>query len=169
MGTASGCATRTEWKNKFKTAAQRVYPALKPTLCTADAILILDFGLKSLRIPDMTDADLDRLVEAARGSRLAQALYECRAWLGGYCSKPSLIHQESPRLHTTIISDKKPNDPKDKDDDGQPEGATRNGGNIDLDAGFLEKLVQTFRECAEHEKRQHKTDPDADVTIQKFR
>jgi crossover junction endodeoxyribonuclease RuvC len=49
LGTASGCASRTEWKNKLKGCAQRLYPALKPTLSTADAILILDFGLKSLR------------------------------------------------------------------------------------------------------------------------
>jgi hypothetical protein len=27
-------------------------------------------------------ADLYRLIEAVRGSRMAQALYECRAWLG---------------------------------------------------------------------------------------
>jgi hypothetical protein len=49
LGTASGSASRTEWKNKLKGCAQRLYPALKPTLSTADAILILDFGLKSLR------------------------------------------------------------------------------------------------------------------------
>lgn len=49
LGTASGCASRTEWKNKLKACAQRLYPALKPTLSTADATLILDFGLKSLR------------------------------------------------------------------------------------------------------------------------
>ena len=49
LGTASGCASRSEWKNKLKACAQRLYPALKPTLSTSDAILILDFGLKSLR------------------------------------------------------------------------------------------------------------------------
>lgn len=49
LGTASGCTSRSEWKNKLKSCAQRLYPALKPTLSTADAILILDFGLKSLR------------------------------------------------------------------------------------------------------------------------
>ena len=113
----------------------------------------------------MTDADLYRLIEAAQGSRLAQALYECRAWLSGYGSKPSLIHQQPPRLHTTIISDKKPNDPKYKGDHGQQEGATRDGGYFDMDARFTEELVQIFRERAEHEKRQHKTDSDADVTI----
>ena len=47
LGTASNCATRREWKNKLKACAQRLYPALKPTLSTADAILILEYGLKS--------------------------------------------------------------------------------------------------------------------------
>ena len=121
------------------------------------------------RVGNMTEANLQRLIDAARGSRFAQALYECREWLGGRCSKPSLVHQQLPRLHAAIISDKKPNGPEDKGDDRQPEGATRDGGNIDLDARFLKKLVQTFRECAEHEKRQHKTDSDTDVTTQKFR
>ena len=51
LGTASGCASRTEWKNKLKGCAQRLYPALKPTLSTADALLILSYGLKSLRHP----------------------------------------------------------------------------------------------------------------------
>jgi hypothetical protein len=46
LGTASGCASRTEWKNKLKACAQRLYPATKPTLATADALLILDFGQK---------------------------------------------------------------------------------------------------------------------------
>ncbi len=48
LGTASGSATRTEWKNRLKACAQRLHPELKPTLKTADAILILDFGLKTL-------------------------------------------------------------------------------------------------------------------------
>ena len=52
LGTASGCTSRSEWKNKLKSCAQRLYPALKPTLSTSDAILILDFGLKSLRAYD---------------------------------------------------------------------------------------------------------------------
>lgn len=29
----------------------------------------------------MTEADLHRLIDAARGSRFAQALYDCRSWL----------------------------------------------------------------------------------------
>ncbi len=47
LGTASGCATRTEWKGKLKAHAQRLYPTLNPTLKTADALLILKFALKS--------------------------------------------------------------------------------------------------------------------------
>src|SRR3954464_1096592 len=37
LGTASGCKRRTEWKNKLKSCAQRLYPMLKPSLGTADA------------------------------------------------------------------------------------------------------------------------------------
>lgn len=48
LGTARSCASRTEWKNKLKACAQRLYPAIKPTLATSDALLILDYGLKSL-------------------------------------------------------------------------------------------------------------------------
>jgi crossover junction endodeoxyribonuclease RuvC len=48
---ASGCASRSEWKNKLKSCAQRLFPLLKPTLSTADALLILSYGLKSLRHP----------------------------------------------------------------------------------------------------------------------
>jgi hypothetical protein len=50
LGTASACASRTQWKHKLKSCAQRLYPALRPTLATSDSILILDFALKSLRI-----------------------------------------------------------------------------------------------------------------------
>jgi hypothetical protein len=48
LGTASSCTTRNEWKAKLRSCAQRLHPKLKPTLATADAILILDFGLKAL-------------------------------------------------------------------------------------------------------------------------
>jgi len=47
LGSASGCASKTEWKNKLKAAAQRLYPHLKPTLATADALLILDFARRT--------------------------------------------------------------------------------------------------------------------------
>jgi len=46
LGSASGCASKTEWKNKLKAVAQRLYPHLKPTLATADALLILDYALR---------------------------------------------------------------------------------------------------------------------------
>lgn len=45
LGNASGCTSRTEWKNKLKGCAQRLYPHLKPTLATADALLILEYAL----------------------------------------------------------------------------------------------------------------------------
>lgn len=44
LGTRSGCATSTEWKNKLKAEAQRRFPRLAVTLATADALLILDYG-----------------------------------------------------------------------------------------------------------------------------
>jgi crossover junction endodeoxyribonuclease RuvC len=42
LGTASRCASKTEWKNKLKAEAQRRFPHLSVTLATADALLILD-------------------------------------------------------------------------------------------------------------------------------
>lgn len=50
LGTASGCATQSEWKRKLRSCAQRLHPGLKPTLKTADALLILEFALKSLAV-----------------------------------------------------------------------------------------------------------------------
>ena len=47
LGSASGCASKTEWKNKLKACAQRLHPHLRPTLATADAILILDFAIRT--------------------------------------------------------------------------------------------------------------------------
>lgn len=44
LGTRSGCASDTEWKNKLKQAAQRLYPDIKVTLDTADALLLLEYG-----------------------------------------------------------------------------------------------------------------------------
>lgn len=46
LGTASGCASKTEWKNKLKGEAQRRFPHLKVTLKTADALLILDYAMR---------------------------------------------------------------------------------------------------------------------------
>jgi hypothetical protein len=43
LGTASACASKTEWKNKLKAEAQRRFPSLGVTLKTADALLILEW------------------------------------------------------------------------------------------------------------------------------
>lgn len=50
MGTASSCASRTIWKNKLKSRAQQLHSGTKVTLSSADAILIMEHGLKSLRM-----------------------------------------------------------------------------------------------------------------------
>lgn len=47
LGTRSGCATSTEWKNKLKAEAQRRFPGLTVTLATADALLLLDYARNS--------------------------------------------------------------------------------------------------------------------------
>ena len=58
LGTASACATRSEWKNKLKSEAQRRFPQLKVTLKTADALLLLAYAtsltrnLAAGRVPD---------------------------------------------------------------------------------------------------------------------
>jgi hypothetical protein len=41
LGTSKGM-TKTQWKNKLKTKAQQLFPAVKVTLATADALLILE-------------------------------------------------------------------------------------------------------------------------------
>ena len=50
LGTASGCSTKTIWKNKLKASAQRLYPHLRVTLQSADALLILEYGRKVRRV-----------------------------------------------------------------------------------------------------------------------
>ena len=47
LGNASGCSSKSEWKNKLKGCAQRLYPHLRPTLATADALLILEYAVQS--------------------------------------------------------------------------------------------------------------------------
>jgi hypothetical protein len=47
LGTASACASKTEWKNKLKAEAQRRFPHLNVTLKTADALLMLDHALRA--------------------------------------------------------------------------------------------------------------------------
>lgn len=49
LGSASQCASKTEWKNKLKACAQRLFPKLPSgvkaiTLATADALLIAEYG-----------------------------------------------------------------------------------------------------------------------------
>ena len=44
---ASACASRAIWKSKLKGSAQRLYPHLRVTLQTADALLILEYGRKT--------------------------------------------------------------------------------------------------------------------------
>jgi crossover junction endodeoxyribonuclease RuvC len=44
LGTASACASKTQWKNKLKAEAQRRYPELNVTLKTADALLLLEYA-----------------------------------------------------------------------------------------------------------------------------
>ena len=45
IGTSKGSATKTAWKNKLKSEAQRRYPDQKVTLSTADALLMLEYAL----------------------------------------------------------------------------------------------------------------------------
>jgi hypothetical protein len=50
LGTASGCSTKTIWKNKLKACAQRLYPHLRVTLQISDALLILEYSRKVRRV-----------------------------------------------------------------------------------------------------------------------
>lgn len=54
LGSATACASKTIWKNKLKACAQRLYPNLKPTLATSDALLILDYARQRQQRPDLT-------------------------------------------------------------------------------------------------------------------
>jgi hypothetical protein len=44
IGTVRTAGGKTPWKNKLKAAAQALYPKVKVTLSTADALLILNYG-----------------------------------------------------------------------------------------------------------------------------
>jgi crossover junction endodeoxyribonuclease RuvC len=50
LGTASACASKTEWKNKLKAEAQRRFPHLNVTLKTADALLILEHSISAVGV-----------------------------------------------------------------------------------------------------------------------
>ena len=56
LGTASRCASKSEWKNKLKAEAQRRFPELTVTLQTADALLILDWVRAAQAITERTTA-----------------------------------------------------------------------------------------------------------------
>ncbi len=47
LGNSKGM-TRTEWKNKLKQKAEQLYPNIKVTLATADALLILEAARRGL-------------------------------------------------------------------------------------------------------------------------
>lgn len=55
LGTASACASKTEWKNKLKAEAQRRFPHLHVTHKTADALLILEWHLRAGHCTDAPD------------------------------------------------------------------------------------------------------------------
>ena len=71
LGAASGCASKSEWKNKLKASAQRLYPNLKPTLATADALLILDYARRTA--PKATASRPDLAVSTAELSSRPEA------------------------------------------------------------------------------------------------
>jgi hypothetical protein len=56
LGTASRCASKSEWKNKLKGEAQRRFPELTVTLQTADALLLLDWVRAAQAITEPTTA-----------------------------------------------------------------------------------------------------------------
>lgn len=45
FGTKGACKSKTVWKNKLKSEAQRRYPAVPVTLKTCDALLILSYAI----------------------------------------------------------------------------------------------------------------------------
>ncbi len=68
LGAASNCDSPNAWKNKLKACAQRRYPELKPTLNTADAILILDYGLQLLTGERIRTEHLEQAARHAGGN-----------------------------------------------------------------------------------------------------
>lgn len=47
LGTRNGM-TKSQWKNKLKAKAQQLFPKMKVTLSTADALLLLECGMRRL-------------------------------------------------------------------------------------------------------------------------
>jgi hypothetical protein len=48
LGSAKDCASKTVWKNKLKNRAEQLFPDIKVTLATADALLILEAARRGL-------------------------------------------------------------------------------------------------------------------------
>lgn len=46
IGKAKDCTSKNEWKNRLKRKAEDLYPQFKVTLKNADALLILDYGIR---------------------------------------------------------------------------------------------------------------------------
>ena len=46
LGNSKDCPNKTEWKNKLKAMAQRLFPQIHVTLATTDALLILEFAIR---------------------------------------------------------------------------------------------------------------------------
>lgn len=87
LGRASASESKAHWKRKLRAEAQRRFPALKVTLSTADALLILDHGLRTMRAtddmkafwipasppPEAAGSRCDRSVSIYRGPGLARS------------------------------------------------------------------------------------------------
>lgn len=50
LGGRRSCKSQAEWKRKLKAKAEELYPTLDVTLATADAVLVLRFGLGGGRV-----------------------------------------------------------------------------------------------------------------------
>lgn len=48
LGSAKECSSKTVWKNKLKNRAEQLFPQIKVTLATADALLILEAAKRGL-------------------------------------------------------------------------------------------------------------------------
>ncbi len=46
LGSKAAAGSPTEWKHKLKATAERLFPGMKITLRTADALLLLDYGTR---------------------------------------------------------------------------------------------------------------------------
>lgn len=47
LGLGTSCGNRTKWKNKLKSKAQFLFPDLDVTLAISDALLLLEYGVKT--------------------------------------------------------------------------------------------------------------------------